>query len=103
MVEDYVDCLQKGYLEAVTQAPPPPPPPPPACPETVTAAVEFTLRQDGSDTAMGIACSLSILYSRPVTERQVRGAAMRLVAEGKAKWWRKKLTLQQPNTTEDQP
>ena len=95
MVEDYVDCLTNGYLAAVTAAPAPPAP---ACPETTTAAVEFTLRQDGPDTTMGIACSLSLLHGRDITERQVRGAAMRLIRAGTARFWRKKLTLKSDTT-----
>lgn len=91
-VEDYVDCLTNGYLEAVTM---PPSPPPPECPESTAAAVLFRLQYGASDTPMQIACDLALIYRRDITERQVRGAALSLIRQGHARWWRKKLVLSQ--------
>ncbi|WOB06515.1 hypothetical protein [Piscinibacter gummiphilus] len=87
-VEAYVEHLTNGYLEAVTA---PPAPPPPACPATTAAAVAFVLEQDGAQSPMDIACDLSIRYGVPVTEKQVRGAAISLIQRGAARWFRNKL------------
>jgi hypothetical protein len=90
MVEDYVKCLTEGYLEAVTQ-PLDTPPPPAFCPEKPAEAVDYVIRTLGADTPVGIACSLSLLYGRSITYRQVQGAAITLIQRGKARWFGTKL------------
>lgn len=98
MVEGYIELLTARRLEGVTAPLAPAPTPTPVCPAAILAAVKFTLQRDGADTAMGIACTLSVFYGHPVTERQVRGASLSLIREGCARWWRKRLMLLPPAT-----
>jgi putative metallohydrolase (TIGR04338 family) len=53
--------------------------------------VERVLRHERPMTAMDIACHLSLAEGIEMTDRRVRGAALHLIRQGKARWLRNKL------------
>lgn len=62
--------------------------------------VERAIHKQGPMTAMDLACWLSLAEGVDITSPKVRGAALALIRQGRARWFRGKLT---PLTTGVQP
>ena len=58
-----------------------------------TVRVERALRQHGPMTLMDLCCHLSIFEEAELAPAQVRGAALHLVGQGRARWFRGRLQL----------
>lgn len=60
---------------------------------TSTWHLARAIRKHGPGTPMDLACALSIIEDVPITEKQVRGAALSLIKAGQARYLRRKLVL----------